>query len=283
MRLAVRQRSVLLLGLLLGACSTTPRASSVAEGAVLATVNGVEITEGELRFLAKVGPPQLKARLRSGAGRKQVIDDLIDRELLYAESVARGLDHDPTLLAQLDMNKRILIATTVLQAELTAAAQRYYEVHADEFTVVPLQHLLMKFGAARTEPAALKAVTALKRQIETGVSSFAEIAQQHSEDVVTKKNGGSLGKVSRKEARLVRRGYEDLLDKAFTLEPGKVAGPFKTTDGYHLIMIGEAPSQQPFAQIKAEIELRVRDEVRTTFLKQLREKATIEYRAPDSE
>lgn len=282
MRPVLRRYSALVLCLLLTGCSK-PSGSPIAEGTVLATVNGVEITEGELRFLAEVGPPQLKARLRSEAGRKQVIDDLIDRELLYAESVTRGLDHDPKLLAQLDMNKRILIATTVLQAELTAAARRYYEAHADEFTVVPLQHVLMKFGAARSESAALKTLTALKRKIESGAASFTEVAQQHSEDVVTKMNGGALGKVSRKEARLVRRGYEDLLEKAFTLEPGKVAGPFKTTDGYHLIMIGEAPSQQPFAHIKSEIELRVRDEVRSTFLKQLRVQAKIEYRAPNSE
>lgn len=271
------------MGVALNACTKPSGGNAAQAGAVLATVNGIEITEGELRFLAEVGPPQLKARLHSEAGRKQVIDDLIDRELLYAESVAQGLHRDPKLLAQLDMNKRILIATTVLQAELTAAAQRYYEAHADEFTVVPLQHVLMKFGAARSEPATLKTMTALKGQIESGASSFAEVAQQHSEDVVTKKNGGSLGKVSRKEARLVRRGYEDLLDKAFTLEPGKVAGPFKTTDGYHLVMIGEAPAQQPFAQVAAEIELRVRDEVRGTFLQQLRKQAKIEYRAPVSE
>ncbi len=270
----------LILAAHLVGCGRSP--SAITTGPVVATVNGSTITEGELAFLAKVGPPRIKARLQSAAGKQQVIEDLVDRELLYQDSVARGLDRDPEVKAQLQLNQRILVATAVLQKEIETAARAYYDAHLSEFRVVPLRHIAIHFGgpsntpAARSEPEAVKRITALKTRIEQG-AAFADVAQEASEDPITKSQGGLLGKVSQKEARLLRRGYETLLEKAFALTPNTVAGPFKTTEGYHLIIIDAAPAQQPFEEVAQEIEFRVRDDARQRVLQALREKAKITY------
>ncbi|MBI2343165.1 MAG: peptidylprolyl isomerase [Deltaproteobacteria bacterium] len=281
-----RYCAVLLLGLC-AACTKggdTPSASTLAGGALLATVNGSTITAGELELLRELAPPHLQAQLTTPAGRHRVAQDLIDRELLYAESVKRGLDHDPKVLAGIDMNRRILIATKLLQTEIRKAAQQYYDAHAAEFEQLALSHLFITFGEqrgpmkgpkpVRTEKEAVTLINALKARILKG-ETFADVAREYSEDRASKEEGGALGRVRRNESRLIRRGYGALLETAFGLTPETIAGPVKSPEGYHLLFVTAPPQPAPFDEVAGEIEFRVRSDVRSALLEGLRKEASI--------
>ena len=265
---------------LLTAChrTTAPTGAATSQASeTLATFGDVTITQADLDFLAAVAPPQIQAQLHTAPGRLQAVNDMIDRELLYAESVHRDLAKDALLKKQIAFHERVLIANAALQDEVKRTAEQYYQEHAEEFTVVPLQHILIKFGtkdAARSEIQAVQLANQLKARIEKG-EAFEKVAAENSDDLTTKKRGGLLGRVWKHEPGLMRRGYEALLEQAFTIAPGTVAGPFKTSEGYHLIRIAEAAHITPLGEARTGIELKLRNTVRTDFVKQLRAKSTI--------
>lgn len=252
-----------------------------ASGTTLATVNGTAITTGDLDFLASVGPPALKAELTTPEGKQRLVNDLIDRELLHAESVRLGLHRDPRVQREIDLHRRVLLANAALRDAVRNAARAHFNAHPGEFTVVGLRHLLVAFGTTRTEQDAVTLANGLRERIAGG-ATFADMARAHSDDATTREHGGWLGLVWRTTPHLMRRGYEGLLEKAFTMQPGDVAGPFKTKDGYHLLAIDSAPRQQTFAEVQERLEFRFLRDTRTTLLTTLRAKAKIQRHLPDT-
>jgi peptidyl-prolyl cis-trans isomerase C len=265
----------------------TRQRPGISAGKVLATVDKVKITEGELEFLAKIGPPRFQAQLQTPEGRQRLINDIIDRELLYAEAVKKGLHRDADVVAQIDMNSRILVASAALRKEIETQAEAYFTEHSAEFTTLDLHHILIRTGkpgaggakkkTARTDKAALQRITKTKERIING-EGFRDVCMEVSEDPSTRRIGGSLGTVWQEEPRLLRRGYGDLLATAFTMPVATVNGPLKTDEGYHLLFIPEAAKHQTFEEVKQKVEFQVRGDVRTTYLAALRAQANVEVK-----
>jgi parvulin-like peptidyl-prolyl isomerase len=70
-------------------------------------------------------------------------------------------------------------------------------------------------------------------QLNAG-AGFAELANQHSIDSTTRDSGGNLGWFTREELT-----DDTLADTAFSLEPGQIAGPVRTSLGYHILQTVE--------------------------------------------
>lgn len=88
----------------------------------------------------------------------------------------------------------------------------------------------------------------LRARIEGG-EEFAEVAEQESDDEATKARGGSLGRL--KPGQLPK-----VLDRAFLdLEAGELAGPLRSSAGFHVIRLNErqALGVQPFSEVKNRI------------------------------
>lgn len=260
-------------------------------GKALVTINGKTITEGDLEFLGTINP-RLKAQASNPFGQKQIVDNLVEQELLYQESVRRGLDKDAKVKTKADLYRRIIVAQAALDNELEGTAERYYNEHKAEFEKVELAHILIRFkgaggesakGAAkekdtatRPEAQAVSLANDLKERLTKG-EDFAKVAKEASEDPGSKNAGGLLGKVWKGEQRLERRGYGPLLEKAFTMKVGEVAGPIKTEEGYHLITLTKGIEQQPLDEARQSILFKVQGDVRGKFLADLKQKAKIEY------
>ncbi len=93
---------------------------------------------------------------------------------------------------------------------------------------------------------------------------FLKTAQHYSEDERTRRNGGMLGWIHRKEP-----GVEAALQEAaFQAEPGKVFGPFRVAAGEGLLMVVDTRPQPPEAGFRslvrrgkhAELRRRVMEE-----------------------
>lgn len=258
---------------------------------VLVDVGGDKITEDDLAFLGEINP-RLQAQLASPMGKQKVLDNLVEQSLLYREAVKRGINRDSEVKAKIDLYRRVIIAQSLLDNEVEAAAKKYYEDHKDEYKMLELSHLMITYtdpkeiqkakaskrkGATlRTEQEALKLINELKSNIEAG-KAFEKVAAEKSDDAMTKARGGSLGKVSQKERRLVGRGFEELLVKAFELPVGQLAGPIKTAKGYHLIVVTKGAEVDPFEAVKEQIAFQVQGESRNALLARLKKEAAIVY------
>lgn len=264
-------------------------------GTVLVTVGDQRITEGDLEQLTKVGPPQIRQQLAVPGGKRQIVNTLVERELLYNASLAANLRADPDLQTQIALHTRSLIAQAALTKQIERAAREYYDANPQEFETVPLSHLLIKFGAippqpgqtaldrmvkstpkTRTEAEAVALANQLKERITNG-EPFAKVAKDASDDMATRGSGGSLGNVWRKEPRLMRQGLEELLTAAFSAQPTTVVGPIKATDGYHLLQINAAPSTRNFDDVVSTLTQRLAGKVREEYLAKLRDGTRVVY------
>lgn len=111
---------------------------------------------------------------------------------------------------------------------------------------VDVRHILVK-----TEAEALD----IKKKLEGG-AKFEVLAKQHSEDPGSKDNGGLYKDV-------VRNQMVPEFDKvAFTLAPGKISDPVKTSFGYHVMKVDDRREARlkPLEQVKGELETAIRAE-----------------------
>ncbi|HSI96177.1 MAG TPA: peptidylprolyl isomerase, partial [Methylophilaceae bacterium] len=118
----------------------------------------------------------------------------------------------------------------------------------------------------------------LKERIENG-GNFAELARQYSEDGTAAK-GGELGWVNPGDT------VPDFEKAMNELQPGQVSAPIRSPFGWHLIQVLERRSQdmsKEAARLKARQEIRARksEEAYQDWLRELRDRAYVEYRLED--
>ncbi len=113
------------------------------------------------------------------------------------------------------------------------------------------RHILIATNpnAEKEEAAAVeKQAESITQQAREG-ASFAELAQEYSQDPGSASNGGTLGYFGRGE---MVPAFEDAV---FNAQQGEIVGPIKTEFGYHIILVEdiEQPEVQPFNEIKDEL------------------------------
>ncbi|WP_233556457.1 EpsD family peptidyl-prolyl cis-trans isomerase [Noviherbaspirillum sedimenti] len=112
-------------------------------GAAVARVNGKAITEyqfGNELLRTSTGP--------TDAGRTQVLQKLIDRQLLQAEAQRHSIDRDPHVMSAIESAKAQILAEAYLQSRLAyvPAPSRdeiaaYFHRHPEQFAKRTLFHL----------------------------------------------------------------------------------------------------------------------------------------------
>ena len=202
-------------------------ATDVTADTVVASVNGTDITLGELIILREKLPAQYQS-LPDDMLFKGLIDQAI-QQLALEQSVEGSKTRRDELWMQTDA--RSYLAGKALQAVVQAAVtdealQALYDTKyasapaAKEYSA---QHILVDSEEKATE---------LKAQIDGG-ADFAELAKTNSSDTGSAVNGGDLGwfglgmMVAPFEAAVV------------SLTPGTVSAPVQTDFGWHLIKLNE--------------------------------------------
>ena len=138
-----------------------------------------------------------------------------------------------------------------------------------------VRHILLKTNELVSEDEARRRLVGLKERLDNKVD-FAELARSHSEDSSSVK-GGELGWIS--PGDLVPE-FERAMN---ALNPGDVSNPVRTPFGWHLIQVIERRNEDMSRErqrLDARQALRARksDESYQEWLRQLRDKAYIEYR-----
>ncbi|HTV34406.1 MAG TPA: peptidylprolyl isomerase [Methylocella sp.] len=255
---------VLLLSLSwLGALTPLP-----ASAKVLATVNGKEITDEDVKLadedLRGSLPPQLEGKERDN----YLLDYLINSELVAQKAIADKADQTPEFAKKLAYYREKLLMEGVLEKiAKNAATDSVVKATYDEEikkqkpeTEIHARHILV--GSEE------EAKTVWKRLV--GGEDFEKLAKELSKDPGSE--GGDLGWFTKD------RMVPEFSDAAFKLEVGQVSDPVKTPFGWHIIEILDKREKTPptFDQVKDQVSNYVARKAQLAYVTDLRKNAKIE-------
>ncbi len=192
---------------------------------VVATVNGTNITLGNMLVLRDTLPPQYQT-LADDVLFKGILDQLVQQTTLE-QSLGELSRRDKLTIENERINYlagvalKAAVAGAVNDASLQAAYDAKYKDSVAE-AEYRASHILVD-----TEEKAKD----LKAQIDGG-ADFAELAKANSSDG-SSANGGDLGWFSK---GMMVKPFEDAV---LAMKPGEVAGPVQTQFGWHLIKLTE--------------------------------------------
>ena len=258
--------------LLLAAFSACAPLTALAEDAVVAHINGVDIKQSDLEFAASEVGAQL-ASYPPEDRRRMLLQFVIENELMAEEAAKDGLDTGQSFDDRLKYHRRRALrdayydkavrngvpeeAAKKIYDEKSAGMKPEEEIHA--------RHILVS-----TEAEAKQVAERLKKG-----EDFATVAKEVSKDPSAE--GGDLGFFSRGQ---MLKPFEDA---AFALEIGQVSEPVQTQFGWHIIKVEEKRTRPlpTFDQVKDTIVSQLTQQKAKDTIKQLHDAAKIEIVDPD--
>jgi peptidyl-prolyl cis-trans isomerase C len=244
--------------------------SFAEETKVVATVDGVAVTEADLTLTLRDLAPQFE-RIPEEARRTAALQALIEIKLMAAKAKADGLDQTEDFKRQSAfLNERVLHQEgidKIVQAAITEAdiRKRYDEEIAARpaENEVNARHILVK---------TVEEATKLIAELDGG-ADFNALADANTTDPSGKGKGGDLGWFG--PGMMVPE-----FDKAaFETAPGSYTKtPIETQFGFHIIKVEDKRVKQPpaFEQVKDQIGAIVLRERYTKVVADLRTAAKVE-------
>lgn len=238
------------------------------EDPVLATVNGEEILESEVRATQE-GLPQQYRQIPFDLLKEMLLDREINQRLLMIAGADAGLAEDEEVKARVEALERRVIAETYLDRALDdALTEDAIKAKYDAFIAtnepenqVHARHILLE-----SEEDA-KAVIA---ELDDG-ADFVELAKEKSTGP-SGPNGGDLGFFSRGDM------VAPFADAAFSMDAGTYSKePVQTQFGWHVILVEEVKegTQPTLEEIRPQLAAEVTGEAIDKIITALREKADI--------
>ena len=122
-------------------CGNSPTSS----GKTLVNVNGNKITEGYLQFLGSINPT-LAHQIATPFGKKEILDNLLEQELLYQASKKEGIHRDPMVQAKIDLYKKVILAQAFVEVNSVKEAKKYYDSEYLDIMSKKIKELRNKFN-----------------------------------------------------------------------------------------------------------------------------------------
>lgn len=219
---------------------------------VLAIVEDTKITEDDLEAVIMKYPENKREHLKKEIGRKNLLEQIINSELLYYYGKEMEIDKTEEFKARIEQYSKELVIQTMMDKIVQDInisedkAEEYYLSNKEEFIdpeKVAAKHILVE-----TKEEALK----IKKDIEEEVISFEDAAMKYSM-CPSCMQGGSIGSFPRGKM------YPEIDEAAFSAEINIITEPVKTEMGYHLILVED----------KQEERMRGFEEVKTALIKKL--------------
>lgn len=242
---------------------------SVMAKTVLATVDGVEITQEMLESYAlQRGAPSRDAI--NADQKRKLLKELIDRELLYKEAVNQGLDKTRHAKSEIDSARRNILASMVIR-NLNSADKAITEQMLKDAYNDFVKTLSNKESKARHILVSSREIAeALIKELDKG-ADFAKLAGEKSEGP-SKTAGGDLGWFRAEE---MVPPFAEALGK---LKKGHYTKtPVQTQFGWHIILLEDtrAIEPPPFESLKKQLHEKVSNDRISDYLKSLNDKAKI--------
>ncbi len=215
-------------------------------------INGTKITEKDL--LEEMGslPEMARALFQGKDGASRLVDEIINREVLYLEAKKRGLDKDREVKKKLEEATKLILINQLLEKEIKTSVRLteqdvrdYYNKHREDFIIperVRLSHIVTK-----TEDDAKRAYEMLNKGEE-----FSKVAATLSVDRSSSRSGGDIGLFKRGELS------PDIESIVFRLKKGEISEPARLKDGIHIFRVTEIKGPYvEFEKVKGIIHQRL--------------------------
>jgi len=261
------------LGALLAAAGLAVTLGSFAASAqdkVVATVNGKNITEADMRLAdAEIGadlgslPPATRRRVLA----EYLIEFQLFADAAEGDKLGAGASFDERMAYFKRRALRDSYFEKAVKASVSdAAAKTFYD---DQVKLLkPEEEVQARHILVDAEDKAKELAEKIK-----GGADFAALAKENSKDPGSKDEGGMLGFFSRGQM------VPQFEDAAFGLKKGEVSAPVKSQFGWHLIKVEDRRAKQPptFEQVKDRILMSMIQKKAQDTLSQLRGKAKVEF------
>ena len=194
-------------------------------------------------------------------------------EEAYRESLERHATPERVRVAYLELRLGGMDADAMPS---DADLRDYHDAHALDFMAPELRRLRQIFfkQAADAEARAQEAY----RKLQEG-GDFAALAEQHSEDNLSKERGGDVGWVAQEDLQ------EELGTLVFSLEPGIVSEPLTTELGTYLLEVEEIrPGRlKPLEEVREQVvEQARRQNLERRYAAAAEELSVLAYENPES-
>ncbi len=258
--------------LLLGLCSPLMAAETPAAAptAVVATVNGKQITEEMVQMF---GTQMNRNPGAQPAKRDDVLKQLINIELVAQDAEKHNIDKRPNIISMLESQRRMLLVNVSMREYITT-----HPVTDDELKKIyddaMKKHDGKEYKASHIlldSEAAAKTVIA---DLGKG-GDFAAIAAEKSIDPSGKQNKGDLGWFSPDQ---MVKPFADALAEMKKGETTKT--PVKTQFGWHVIRMDDTRKVDPptFDSVKEQLTSQAQNQRMEAYLEELKKAAKIDMK-----
>lgn len=222
---------------------------------------------------------------------QQIVEDLIVQKMnqLYQKSSADNdlISQQEDAISKVKLNLQFVRKTPedmVLDSEVSQKEMddylrdqakkisQYYENNKSNFTLkegVRAQHILIKTSPQMTDEKALAKANDIAKQLNQ--QNFSDMAKKFSEDPGSKDKGGDLGFFER--GRMVKE-FDTV---AFSSAPGTISKPFKSSFGYHILLVNEKveAKTKTFDEVKKQIAMNlIKQDKKQDVVKKINEQLT---------
>jgi len=246
-----------------------PAAASPSPDTVVATVDGMAITEADIR-VAGEDPALSLPGVAEAQKRDLLIGYMIDLKLGAKAAEAAKVGEGPEFARRVAYMRDKLMLDEYLEREVKKsvtpeAARKLYDETVKNLKPEPevrARHILVE-----SEDEAKAILARLK-----GGEDFVKLAAEASKDPGSKADGGDLGFFTKD------RMVEPFAEAALKLEPGQLSEPVKSQFGWHVIRLEDKRTKAlpAFEQMKDQIETYLTRKAQQDFVLALRQKAKIE-------
>ena len=260
-------KKTLSTSLLLTAFLSTP---VFAEGeAVVATVNGKAITSetfswyGQKRIGVPIGDSFPEAK------KKELLEELVNRELIYQDAVKNGLDRDEFVLLQIqEQTENILTRFQInkLLEENPPSDAMLQEIYQKQIVEPASKEYHARHILLREQDDAKNVILALNKGAD-----FEKLASEKSVGP-SGKEGGDLGWFSPNQ---MAKSFSDAVEK---LKPGEYTKrAVQTRFGWHVIKLEEARKVEPppYKTVEAQVLKVAQNKIINDYIEALKAKASI--------
>jgi len=203
------------------------------DGRIYASVNGVNLTESDLRSLV---PSDFYDRLTSDH-KTQIIEEWIQNELLYQEALKEEIDREESIRRLLNQSRQHLLSNELLERRLENIEKpsddilrQYYDQHRDLFELQANEYRL-RYALFDNKVDADNFHRRVKRD-----ESFSDLARTASKDP-SSLTGGDLGVIN--EEMVDPAIWEGIISTKTKYGLHRISDPFTVVDGWACIIIDE--------------------------------------------
>lgn len=242
--------------------------AALAQGKVLATVNGEAITEADVEVaMDDVASeyPNLPAEGIKGL----TLDFLIEMRVVAQKAKSEKIDQTDEFKRRIAyVQQRVMMQQLLVREAKNAATDAVMKKFYDEQIgqIKPVEEVRARHILIEGEDDAKKALARVK-----GGEDFAKVAKEVSKDPGSGAEGGDLGFFTKD------RMVPEFAEAAFAMKPGEVSGLVKSQFGFHIIKLEERRMKPvpTLEQVKDRLAQALAGKAQAEYLGKLRAEAKI--------